>query len=104
MPGAIDREHREQVVLAQKPRAIEHWAYFNADADRSAFVATVRHGFDAIELYETNGRERGQFTAKLTHTSLPDYRSMNHTTLLLSRAARQHGGDYDGWETQVCGE
>ena len=84
------------------PRQVEHWAYFHTDADRQRFIEAVKDQFDAIELYETPDCERGAFTAKLAHTSLPDHRSINKFTMLLNRSAKQAGGDYDGWETSVC--
>lgn len=84
------------------PREVEHWAYFHTAADRQRFVEAVTGQFDAIELYETTDSSRGIFTAKLAHTSLPDYRSMNKFTMFLNRAAKESGGDYDGWETLLC--
>jgi hypothetical protein len=86
----------------QTPRPIEHWAYFKTEPQRAAFVASVKDAFEGIDLYETSDVKGGRFTAKLSHVGLPDYRSMNKTTLQLSRAARKNGGKYDGWETQVC--
>jgi Family of unknown function (DUF695)/Regulator of ribonuclease activity B len=83
-------------------RPIEHWVYFRTEAERSAFVDRVKHAFDNVELYESPDARDGPFTARLTHTGIPDYRSMNSTTLLLSRSARENGGKYDGWETQAC--
>jgi hypothetical protein len=84
------------------PRPIEHWAYFKTEADRDRFVATVGSRFDACDLYETPDSDEGKYTAKLKHTGLPDYRSMNSVTILLSNTARECNGDYDGWETEVC--
>ena len=84
------------------PRPIEHWAYFKSEADRERFVSLVVSRFEAYELYETPDSNRGVYTAKLKHTSLPDYRSMNSTTIFLNNTARECGGDYDGWETEVC--
>lgn len=86
------------------PRPIEHWAYFKTTAERERFVALVHHRFEGCELYELSDGENGSYTAKLVHTGLPDYRSMNSFTILLNRSARECNGDYDGWETQVCRE
>lgn len=86
----------------QTPRPIEHWAYFKTEPQRAAFIASVKDLIESIDLYETPDAKGGPFTAKLSHVGLPDYRSMNRTTLQLSRAARENGGKYDGWETQVC--
>lgn len=84
------------------PREVEHWAYFHNSSDRERFVDAVTHQFAAVELYETPDNDRGIYTAKLAHTSLPDHRSINKFTMLLNRAAKDAGGDYDGWETSVC--
>jgi regulator of ribonuclease activity B len=84
------------------PRDIEHWAYFRTENDRTQFVEAVRSYFDNVECYLSPESKHGEFTAKLRHVGLPDYQSMNSTTLLLRRAARAANGDYDGWETRIC--
>jgi hypothetical protein len=86
------------------PRPIEHWGYFKSVAERERFVALVADRFEGCELYESPSSERGIYTTKLVHTALPDYRSMNSFTIFLNRSARECGGDYDGWETQVIRE
>lgn len=85
----------------EKPRPITHWAYFPHAADRQKFLDAVGDGFESIDLYETPDCDRGIHTARLTHSGLPDHRSMNATTSLLNREATRAGGDYDGWETGV---
>ena len=86
------------------PRPIEHWAHFKSEADRERFISLVGERFENIERYETPDSDRGVYTAKLRHSGLPDYRSINSTTILLNNTARESGGDYDGWETEVCKE
>jgi len=93
---------REEGDSLTTPRPIEHWTYFRNEADRERFVALLGNRFDACELYETPDSDRGIYTAKLKHIGLPDYRSMNSTTIFLNNTARECGGDYDGWETEVC--
>jgi hypothetical protein len=82
-------------------RPITHWAYFQQSEERQRFLDAVASAFEDIDLYETPDCERGIYTARLTHTGLPDHRSMNEITLLLNREAKRVGGDYDGWETEV---
>jgi hypothetical protein len=94
---------REAGDTMTKPRRIEHWAYFADDAARSRFVEAVRDGFDSIELLDAD-LDGGGYGVRLAHVSLPDHVSMNPSTLGLARAAREHGGDYDGWESPVCKE
>ncbi|HQS99104.1 MAG: hypothetical protein B7Y26_11945 [Hydrogenophilales bacterium 16-64-46] len=98
----VEDSLREEGDPLTTPREVDHWAYFHKASDRQRFVEAVTEHFAAIELYETPDNARGIFTAKLVHTSLPDYRSMNKFTMLLNRAAKDSGGDYDGWETSVC--
>lgn len=85
---------------ADGTRPIRHWVYFRSPSDRDVFLHSVQERFDKAEpLLEANGELR--FGLVLTHTGLPDYLSMNATTLLLSRTARQCNATYDGWETEV---
>jgi hypothetical protein len=84
------------------PRPIEHWAYFKTESDRTQFVKAVQSHFDEVECFLSPESKHGEFAAQLRHVGLPDYRSMNSTTLLLRRAACAANGDYDGWETRIC--
>ncbi len=102
----VVRDMKVQSALEQKgdslsePRSIRHWAYFKSSADRDEFLQAVQDRFEKIEpLVDADGELR--FGLVLTHTGLPDYRSMNSTTLLLSRTARRCNAAYDGWETEV---
>jgi hypothetical protein len=87
-----------------KPREIQHWAYFKSDGDRKRFVEAVQSHFNGVDCYLSPKSKDAPFTAKLRHVGLPDYRSMNPKTVLLSRAAREANGHYDGWEALVCRE
>ncbi|WMW79618.1 DUF695 domain-containing protein [Undibacterium cyanobacteriorum] len=86
------------------PRHIDHWAYFDSCDQRDAFVNSVKSDFEQIEFGEIQNEEGIRYSVRLSHTGLPDYRSMNTITLKLARASRQYGGDYDGWETMVCAD
>jgi hypothetical protein len=82
-------------------REIQHWAWFGTAESRDAFVAAVPHLAEVVALDEApEGDDR--FRARLRHHGLPDHLSMHAVTIGLSRAARAHGGEYDGWETTVC--
>jgi len=83
-------------------REILHWAWFGSADARAAFLAAVAPLADLVAESEIpEGRFR--FSAKLRHHGLPDSVSVHRVTLGLSRAARANGGEYDGWEAQVCG-
>lgn len=81
-------------------RPIQHWVYFKSSTDREMFLKSVKEHFENIEKLEDTDVD-GECGLILTHIGLPDFHSMNATTLLLSRTARQYEADYDGWETEV---
>ncbi|MBI5276891.1 MAG: DUF695 domain-containing protein [Burkholderiales bacterium] len=86
----------------QQAREIEHLAHFDTEARRAAFLDKVRPAFDVIDLAVLPSDAGPRYAARLRHTSRPDYRSMNATTLLLARSAAANGGHYAGWETTLC--
>ncbi|MBV2132661.1 DUF695 domain-containing protein [Pseudomonas sp. MAP12] len=96
-----DALRREGEAFAT-PRPIAHWAHFDNPQDREQFIILVSEHFEICELSESPRGDHLSYTVRLAHTGLPDYGSMNPLTLFLNRSAKECGGDYDGWETQVC--
>ena len=83
----------------QLPRQIDHFAYFKTDAVRNAFASFVwRKGF-TVGPMSTSLRD----TLSITFHRLDRPDDINDITVELDRTARQHGGDYDGWESPVTG-
>jgi hypothetical protein len=84
-----------------EPRAIDHWAFFPDEASRERFVQTIGGlGFLVREM-ESQADSEGSFVVQVFRDDVPALESIDDVTLPLHRAAVEHGGYYDGWETQV---
>ena len=82
------------------PRRVDHWAYFPSKKQRSAFVkAVAAHGFKNDR---TNAPEPDDtFGARVFRTDRTELESIHAAVMLLWVVAKEHGGQYDGWETSV---
>ena len=86
-----------------KRRRIDHWMYFERESDVEFVVrALTPLGFEVAERApDQAGDERSRIMLQVHREDLPDYRSIDDVTMPLFRLARDHGGEYDGWETSV---
>ncbi|MGZ5138448.1 MAG: DUF695 domain-containing protein [Burkholderiales bacterium] len=98
----VEQALRDKGDSLDQPRPIQHWAYFKTLDDRQQFISLVGPRFESVREFEAPGSNTGAFAVTLSHSGLPDYRSMNAFTVSVARYARECGGDYDGWEAQVC--
>lgn len=82
-------------------RPIDHWAYFPEPDSRHAFIAEAKAlGYIIQELIEPEDKQRS-YGVRLSSVGRPSLHEIDDLTLPLFRAARAHGGEYDGWEAQV---
>ena len=87
----------------EQARPIEHSAYFPDASARARFVdRATQAGCRVIEMLEPEARGE-QFGVRVSAIGIPSHQSIDALTLPLFRAADDCGGEYDGWETQVCG-
>jgi hypothetical protein len=109
-PSAEDRERIENrrtcEVLEKngdsldKERPIDHWAYFADSGSRREFIEEAQAlGYAVAELIALDHQNR--YGARLSSVGCPSFELIDELTLPLFRLARAHGGEYDGWETQV---
>jgi hypothetical protein len=85
-------------------RAIDHWAYFQDEQSRASFIARVTQlGFEVRSRFSED-ETAGRFGVCVSRIDLPSFATIDDITLPLYRAAAEVGGDYDGWETEVCTE
>jgi Family of unknown function (DUF695)/Regulator of ribonuclease activity B len=83
-----------------RERPIDHWAYFPDRHSRDAFTTEAKMlGYTIEEMIESEGEHR--YGVRLSSLGRPSLHEIDDLTLHLFRAARAHGGAYDGWETQV---
>jgi hypothetical protein len=93
---------QEQGDDGTEPRQIDHWAYFDNEAAAQPFVAWAqgdRFTHDAAHSGLTDDRKK--YCVRLWHHGAVDIAGISSHTIALRRKALEHGGDYDGWETQV---
>ncbi|ARS37053.1 DUF695 domain-containing protein [Pontibacter actiniarum] len=85
-----------------RERAIHHWIFFKTEADRQAYVTGVeQEGFSVVASDYDEELEAYPFRLHIKHTDKVDWTSIDKTVLHLWRLAKQHNGDYDGWETSA---
>lgn len=79
---------------------IEHFAYFPTPQARADFIyRCLKAGFRLRNTSEPPEPGAG-FGAILFHKDVPD-EHLEQVSIMLKGFAAEHGGRYDGWETQV---
>jgi len=85
----------------EKERPIEHWAYFPSPLSRQTFAdAATKLGYTLVALIEPEF-DGDTYGIRLSCVGVPSIDRIDDFTLPLFRTALEHGGTYDGWETQV---
>jgi regulator of RNase E activity RraB len=84
-------------------RPVWHYVFFNSDDGRKRFVEWSKdNGFQEAERLRTDGPgklEPGMVCVVQSHCARPD--EIDNYVLEVFGAAKQFGGEYDGWETRV---
>lgn len=101
------REHGDQL---DKPRPVDHYAYFDDPAARDAFLgAAAAQGF-AGEISDRESGEgagapeeggEGRFGAHLCRVDPAEMGHIHEVACSLRELAAEHGGRYDGWGCPV---
>lgn len=88
----VDRllENGDSIDVARK---IEHFAVFRKQDDRDGFVRYLTD--NGYSISQTTNAADGEFQVDFDRIDQPVL--IDDVTIDLSRAARQHNGDYDGW-------
>ena len=84
-----------------KPRRVDHWAYFQTVGDRDCFVKYVEERNYKIERKEKTEIADMPYKVQIFRPDKVDNGSISRVTLELRRAADKCKGRYDGWETIV---
>jgi hypothetical protein len=88
----------------QKPRDVWHLIYFRAEKDREEFHAAVtplQYRLESNHIRENSAFPIGICIVRFQSVK---WNEINDAVIELSRLAKMHNGDYDGWETQVIFE
>ncbi len=110
-PSDIDFErmkNRDVLDVLQKHgddhsavRNVRHWLYFATAQQREYFVSSAKaFGYKVERTSEISDRGN-EFGVELSKEQNVIPTSIDGTTIELLRLAKQFGGEYDGWETQV---
>lgn len=85
----------------QLPRAIEHKAYFETLEKRESFIGRIQsESFRVKDLTEPD-ENYPMPGVSFYRQDKPFYYDIDALTLHLIELTREHGGEYDGWETSV---
>jgi uncharacterized protein (TIGR01619 family) len=83
------------------PRPVAHWTYFASESDRQTFVDKAGSLGFKLQSMNKSKELQLQFCAVLERPDTVDHQTINGITIQLFRLAREHKGDYDGFETRV---
>lgn len=85
----------------EQAREIDHWINFSSETAMREFeTATEALGFRRRGTTH-HSEDELPFSLQIYRVDVPSYAEIDAVTLPLFRLAKEHGGDYDGWETQV---
>ncbi len=83
----------------QRSREVDHWAGFEAEPSRAAFVASAEKlGFSVRALPEPKG---GLYLVQVVREDPVLLEHIHPVVMQLVDLAEQNGGTYDGWESPV---
>ena len=82
-------------------RDIDHWIYFENPEARDAFSAQAALMDFQIRCLVDGKTGFGRYGIQLYRLDVPSIAGINSVTIPLYRLAREFGGEYDGWETEV---
>ncbi len=84
-----------------KERPVFHWLYFKAEKDRKKFRNEIIDlGFN-IENESFDQAGEYPYLIHISRNDKVDYNSLDDYVIHLWKLAKDHNGDYDGWETSV---
>ena len=85
----------------ETPRKVDHWAYFETEAQRAAFVGEIKK--DAFQVESLDKLEEGESPYGVAFSRVDSVVLSNfcRITERLFILAGKLGGTYDGWESEV---
>lgn len=85
-----------------RPRQVEHWAYFGDRAAAGRFARwCTDNGYALDGDAQPYQSDDGTFGVRFSHIGPATIEAINERTVAADSAARQLGGEYDGWETML---
>jgi hypothetical protein len=93
-------ELREEGDNTDARRRVDHWAYFSSDSAAARFCQWARESGYGLEPSEKEEDER--YSVRVFHEASMQWQNITSHTIKVRRKTVELGGDYDGWETEVC--
>jgi len=90
--------------IASKARLIDHWVYFNAEAERDVFGQQVEKLGFVIEGRPVDQKGPQPYGLQLSRTDCTDEESIDAAVMLLWELAQEMNARYDGWETVIVAQ
>ncbi|MBN2191324.1 MAG: DUF695 domain-containing protein [Polyangiaceae bacterium] len=82
-------------------RRVDHWVYFSTATDRDEFVEAAKQaGFALADVGDAPSGDT-RLAARLYRTESVELDDIHAVVMSLHELARDHRGEYDGWETSV---
>ena len=83
-----------------KPHNIDFFLYFPSEIQANAAAAEMAQlGYKVVAV--ESAQDKKQWEVYATRSLAPQLETMTATTRTLEELASRHGGDYDGWGTEV---
>ncbi len=85
----------------QKPRRVDHWAYFNSEETQTDFTNTVQQLGFLIEEAKCEFENSSPYCVHFYRKDSVELSRIHDTVMSLVELSEQNKGLYDGWETLV---
>lgn len=84
-----------------KPREVFHWIYFDKKSDLKNYLnAVIKENFELVNQDFHKDNEH-PYRLLIKRIDMVNYNEIHNFTLYLWKLAKEHSGDYYGWETSV---
>jgi Family of unknown function (DUF695)/Regulator of ribonuclease activity B len=87
-----------------KPRQVDHWLYFNTEADRNKFISYAVKEKYKVESKKFVKEAKLKYQLQLSKIDIVEIGYISKITIELRKKAKALNGQYDGWETFVVRE
>lgn len=84
-----------------KARQVDHWIYFSDKSARESFIQYILEKGYKVEEEQTLKDPELRYMLRISRVDFVYASAISEITLDLKRAAAEHSGEYDGWETFV---
>lgn len=96
----VVRHLQEQGDQQEVPRQIDHWIYFQNQADRETYWQAIKNKGFQVEDLEFEKESPGMpYKLQISRIDQADEETINDVCIELWQLAKKYNGEYDGWET-----